>query len=226
MGSGLCTACKTGGLCGLKVASDASLTHDPFKTATVKEVEEVKIGPEEIPKSSRSCSVCHVANLMADCEEPPIVTDGEVLPSSDSPAPSGAIDLTGKWLLESIDGNMDQFMTDMGVGYMLRSVASGMNYGIGKAEHDIKQTGNIFQCTTSGVKNFTTKFAIGGGEQTLETQGGPELAIPEWADGGQAISIKMDKAIVKRSRPSQTEMLVETNVVATNLKVTQRFKLQ
>lgn len=170
---------------------------------------------------------------MTDCNDPPVDKKGEIDPFTATPAsqtkkgpppPSGAVNLTGKWTLTSIDGDMDKFLDGMGAGFMMKSVASAANYGVGRAVHNITHDGNSFECKIeSPIKSTTITFVIGNGSQKVEMPDGVVDATPSWVDKGKGVEMKTDKVIIKRTRPSENEYWSENTVVSTGQKVVQKF---
>jgi len=74
---------------------------------------------------------------------------------------------TGNWKLVKIDGDMDAFMKELGLGWMIRKAASTMNYGVGKSFNNIEHTGDTIKVENinPGGGEHVQKFRIDGTEQ-------------------------------------------------------------
>merc|ERR1719384_601996 len=77
---------------------------------------------------------------------------------------------------------------------MMRKVASGMNYGVGKTTHKITMVGDSFKLDkVVNGKSTKSEFAIGGGEQPMNLEGTDMKGTPVWDNG--AISLTTDKGL-------------------------------
>lgn len=92
------------------------------------------------------------------------------------------VDFNGRWLLNRIDGDFEAFLTDIGTSWMLRKMAKGVNYGVGKSIQDITIKGDEFTVITEGGPKVTTlTMHIGGGEEeSVGLDGEPVLVRVRW----------------------------------------------
>merc|ERR1712187_41023 len=88
---------------------------------------------------------------------------------------------------------MDQFMQDIGIGYMIRTAASAANYGIGSNKNTITHDGNRVKIEVSGMRSFVQMFTIGGGVQKAQTSEGIVDMTPTWMDSGKVVQTTAKK---------------------------------
>jgi len=78
------------------------------------------------------------------------------------------VNFSGTWRMSRVEGDMEQLMSDAGVGWILRKMAKSIGYGVGKAFQEIKQDGNDFTIThRNPVKNVEMSFRVGTGFQRM-----------------------------------------------------------
>lgn len=153
-----------------------------------------KIQPLTSIGKDRNCRTCYVPSL-TDCKDGSSVahevdTSAVAVTSMQVSAPSPpwrAANLSGTFVLEKIEGDMDVFLQDGGVGYMMRTAASTRSYGVGSSKHTIKHDGNRFTNQVDGVPSYLMEFTIGGGPQKVMTADGSAMLTPTWFDGGNGI---------------------------------------
>lgn len=104
---------------------------------------------------------------------------------------------TGNWKLVKIDGDMDAFMKELGLGWMIRKAASSMSYGIGKSFNIIEHTGDTIKVENQnpGGGAHVQKYRIDGTEQddVLPRENTAIKLVPTWEDvgGAPAIAIRV-----------------------------------
>ncbi|CAJ1387104.1 unnamed protein product [Effrenium voratum] len=102
--------------------------------------------------------------------------------------------LCGEWIMDTVEGDMEAVLKDLGVGYMKRTMMYGIGYGVNVMEFHINQEGSKVL--------ITGKTPLGDKEMTLETGGKPfdymdpttdELtqATAQWE--GEKLRLKTDK---------------------------------
>lgn len=117
---------------------------------------------------------------------------GNAKPQAPPKSVGSAVDFTGSWLNTRFEGDMDHFMTDMGVGYMVRTAASAAGYGVGKQVQKITQSGDSVTVEIKFPKEVKQSFHINAGEQPAVTLAGDECDLAAWwgEDGVLFISSK------------------------------------
>jgi len=93
-------------------------------------------------------------------------------------------DFSGRWLLTSLEGNFDEFLRDIGVSYLFRTMAKGFGYGVGKQLQDITQKEDEIKIVTEGGPRVICMTAkIGGGEfESLGLDGELNYVTLTWED--------------------------------------------
>lgn len=114
------------------------------------------------------------------------------------------MDLSGSWKLTRIDGDMDAFLKEVGVNWMMRSAAKAMNFGIGKMTNDIQMTEDsieIINWTPKG--NHKSFLKLDGTEQrnTDPMNGTGTVAQAQWVDSLDAISIESRCEVTGKEMP-------------------------
>eukprot|EP00440_Ansanella_granifera_P008364 gb/GFBE01009061.1/.p1 GENE.gb/GFBE01009061.1/~~gb/GFBE01009061.1/.p1 ORF type:complete len:267 (+),score=56.54 gb/GFBE01009061.1/:1-801(+) len=112
--------------------------------------------------------------------------------------PGGPPQLDGEFLLSEVQGDMDAFLTDMGIGWALRSLASTAGYGIGSERLRISQDGQKLSLQYIGMRPYTQTFEIGAGSQDCTGPSGPVVLTPLWDGGAVRIAVNQggeDKAV-------------------------------
>lgn len=101
------------------------------------------------------------------------------------------MDLSGSWVLARVEGDMDAWLKDIGVGWAMRAGAKAMKYGAGKMTNVIKMTGESMELTTWTPKGDHTSWLKLDGTESRNTDpmdGRSMLAVARW-EGQDAISI-------------------------------------
>lgn len=100
--------------------------------------------------------------------------------SSKAEAPT---DFGGSWLCVDVTGNMEAFLTDMGLSSVLQEAAKSANYGSGRQVQNIAQVGDTFIIQNILKTPVTMRFQAGGGvQQSVDQEGRPIHINPWWDD--------------------------------------------
>lgn len=98
-------------------------------------------------------------------------------------------DFSGKWLCVQIHGDMEVFLSDMGLSDESIAAARNTNFGIGEQLQHIVQHGNDFEVENSFGSSIKMKFKVGSGEQvTVDRANRPIIVDPIW--DGAVLAIK------------------------------------
>jgi len=84
---------------------------------------------------------------------------------------------------------MDAFMMDMGAGAVMRTMAEGLNFGVGLQHITITQDGDHLKLAYTGGREFEQNLLVGGGMQDSSTAAGPARITPSWVDGALRLNI-------------------------------------
>jgi len=109
-------------------------------------------------------------------------------PPGSAACPSSAppVDVSGRWVLNRVEGDFDGLMADAGVSWATRRLAKSFNYGAGLVSQTIEQEGDsvviVFQ-NGPGQAAHTMRLSVGGGRQSTDNEDGTRVAIePVWQD--------------------------------------------
>eukprot|EP00928_Gymnodinium_smaydae_P048900 TRINITY_DN32763_c0_g1_i1.p1 TRINITY_DN32763_c0_g1~~TRINITY_DN32763_c0_g1_i1.p1 ORF type:complete len:351 (+),score=75.92 TRINITY_DN32763_c0_g1_i1:50-1102(+) len=91
-------------------------------------------------------------------------------------------DFTGTWVLSHIEGDMEALMLDAGVGWTVRKLARGANYGVGVLAQQIRHHDDDLDVDfRTGIGTYRLVVKIGGGLQdTIYEDGRPVKLLPHW----------------------------------------------
>jgi hypothetical protein len=92
-------------------------------------------------------------------------------------------DFSGSWTCTKVTGDMEQFLTDMGLSAPLRKAAGAANYGAGRQFQNIAQVGDSFVVQNILKAPVTMRFHAGAGLQTSVDQEGKPIIIEPYWDG-------------------------------------------
>lgn len=99
-----------------------------------------------------------------------------------------AADFSGSWRCDRVSGNMEAFLTDMGLEMSLRKAAATANYGAGVQVQNIHQVGDFFEVENILRTPVTMQFRVGDGDQhTVDQVGKPIVVNPRWE--GSALNV-------------------------------------
>jgi len=105
---------------------------------------------------------------------------GSVRASSSATAPE---DFSGSWICTKVTGDMEKFLTDMGLDENLRKAAGAADYGAGRQYQNIAQVGDSFVVQNILKAPVTMRFHAGAGIQTSVDQEGKSILIDPYWDG-------------------------------------------
>lgn len=99
-------------------------------------------------------------------------------------------DFSGRWLLTSLEGDFDEFLSDIGVGFLLRRMAKSFGYGVGRQVQDISMDDDDVTITTEGGPKVLSMTArIGGGQfESVGLDGEKNFVTLSW----QGLSLQTD----------------------------------
>merc|ERR1712241_1590506 len=124
---------------------------------------------------------------------------------------SGPTDFSGTWKLTGITGDVDKFLGEMGVGWMKRKAAQSMGYGKGKLTQTITMQGEKMTVEVSGgQKSGTMRLIIGGGDQTIESNGKKITVNPIWE--GDAVVTTTGKGVTSKRWMKGNTMWLERRI--------------
>lgn len=90
-------------------------------------------------------------------------------------------DFSGSWVVASVTGDMEAFLTDMGLSEQLRGAAKTARYGVDKQVQNIAQSGDTFVVQNILRAPVTMQFRVGAGMQrSLDQEGKTILIDPTW----------------------------------------------
>lgn len=114
--------------------------------------------------------------------------------------------LSGNWMLHHTEGDPDSFLSEMGMGFLFRTGASALNYGVGKATAEISQTGDDFDIhrLTADGREFNQIFTVGAGEQTSRSDIGTAKYMITWKYG----ALHLDATIIKTQKTCTIDIYV------------------
>lgn len=114
----------------------------------------------------------------------------------------GPWDFGGSWICTAVSGNMEAFLSDMGLSDQLRQAAASARYGVGRQVQNIAQVGDSFVIQNILKAPVTMRFRVGGGSQgSLDQEGKPIVIEPRWDETG---------ALVVTSKRESGELIAHT----------------
>lgn len=91
------------------------------------------------------------------------------------------VDLSGDWVLDRVEGRIEDLMTESGVSWSLRKLAQAANYGAGVVHQVIKHDGDKFAVEFQNLTSATTSVQVGTAKQETSAEDGtPILASAHW----------------------------------------------
>mmetsp|Transcript_147075 Transcript_147075/g.268099 ORF Transcript_147075/g.268099 Transcript_147075/m.268099 type:complete len:373 (-) Transcript_147075:52-1170(-) len=106
-------------------------------------------------------------------------------------------DFNGKWLMTAYEGDADQFMCDVGIGWAVRTQAISEEMGAHKMNsefmHDLTKNTLAYVNTSADGKKTPIKLKINGKQQLYVADGVKIWATPMWTEGGQKIKVVAKK---------------------------------
>lgn len=138
----------------------------------------------------------------ADTTAPSMLSPNGKLNGSSSGSSNGHWDFGGSWICTGVSGNMEAFLTDMGLNEQLRSAAATARYGVGRQVQNIAQVGDSFVIQNILKAPVTMRFRVGAGVQnSLDQEGKPIVIEPRWDETG---------ALHVTSKRENGEMIAQT----------------
>jgi len=92
-------------------------------------------------------------------------------------------DFNGRWWMHSVEGAIDELLTESGVGWALLQVTKRARYGAGMLNHNITHKGDTITIDHWGcpLPTGTTSFKVGGGAQRTYQEDNILVIIdPKW----------------------------------------------
>eukprot|EP00929_Paragymnodinium_shiwhaense_P031813 TRINITY_DN17747_c0_g1_i2.p1 TRINITY_DN17747_c0_g1~~TRINITY_DN17747_c0_g1_i2.p1 ORF type:complete len:209 (+),score=34.03 TRINITY_DN17747_c0_g1_i2:500-1126(+) len=131
---------------------------------------------------------------------------------------SDRVDLSGNWVLDRIDGPMEELMADAGVPWAIRKMARAGNYGVGLLGQNIVQNGDDIIIEFKHFQTITCKFRVGVAEcETLGEENLAQVITGRWEGSSLWIEgvFKGGAALQKNRRYLEDgEMVQETHALA------------
>ena len=86
--------------------------------------------------------------------------------AKEAPVPLAAMpNFSGEWSLLKVEGNFDEYLKSMGVGYMSRSMAKTMGYGVKKVHQTVEHEGDKLKITQTNPKGTKVFNLLTNGEE-------------------------------------------------------------
>lgn len=152
----------------------SAVTRKPGKVLSreaIVEVDEVEVSPRGYIQTD------HGVKFAAAAEVQDVLLHQHGLQQG----PDARCDFNGWWRCVQINGNMRDFLRDMGLSEELLDDASTRNYGIGEQVQHIVQTGNLFEVENFLIDPVRMQFTVGQGEQlTVDRGNRPIIVDPHW----------------------------------------------
>jgi len=120
----------------------------------------------------------------------------EVAPPEVVDTPPARPELSGRWKLSRVEGDMEQKLKDEGLNWAIRKIVKGMNYGAGQAFQVISLSGNSVQITDEIPTQQPRTMAFVVGQDWKEVAGfscaadAPPDAKAKAGKAGQAVLLK------------------------------------
>merc|ERR1712039_219821 len=104
----------------------------------------------------------------------------------------------GTWALVRIEGDMDTWMADFGNGWLLRSAAKLIGYGVGRVETQCQQDGDDLMfsrvmCDPSKSEKSQHRFTVGQGTSRFLGDWGWGVSTSVWEGNGLRQNIKAEE---------------------------------
>jgi hypothetical protein len=141
-----------------------------------------------------------------------IADQGSLSPSSQKAASlPKKMNLSGMWTCTRVEGNIDGFLAEIGVNWLLRRTARAFGWGVGVLTNSIKHNGDYIEIVQRSPKgSFTSKFRLDGTEQHTHDplEGRPITSLPKWEQGFQAIFTESRRSDTGLELPTTRRYLV------------------
>lgn len=114
-------------------------------------------------------------------------------------APKVEVSLEGRWLMSKVEGDIDAFLQETGIGLVSRSFLQALNHGVNTQGLELRIRGNIVDFDLSGVSPVQYSWALDGEWQAFVGANGPASVKPAWGPDG--ISLFVECADVNGQNP-------------------------
>lgn len=104
-------------------------------------------------------------------------------------------DFTGEWVMVRYEGDMNEFMKEMGVTWAFRKAAGAVGYGVNKTFHSIVGNDERLHMTTKNPKGtFVKDLRVDGTEQddVDPVHNKPIKIIPYWEALGNRVNLTIE----------------------------------
>ena len=85
--------------------------------------------------------------------------------SKEAPVTPAMPNFSGEWTLLKVEGNFDEYLKSMGVGYMSRSMAKTMGYGVKKVHQTVEHEEDKLKITQTNPKGTKVFNLLTNGEE-------------------------------------------------------------
>ena len=85
--------------------------------------------------------------------------------AKEAPVPPAMPNFSGEWTLLKVEGNFDEYLKSMGVGYMMRSMAKTMGYGVKKVHQTVEHEEDKLKITQTNPKGTKVFNLLTNGEE-------------------------------------------------------------
>jgi len=93
------------------------------------------------------------------------------------------VDFGGSWVCVQVVGDMEAFLSDMGLTAELKQAARDARYGVGRQVQNVAQLGDDFVIQNIFGVVVEMRFRVGAGVQESDDQEGKQILIDPWWDG-------------------------------------------
>lgn len=100
----------------------------------------------------------------------------------------GLSSLTGRWMMHKVEGDVNAFLGETGIGWLSRTIASAAGHGVGQYTTNFRIDGNIIDVVENKSVEVKYSWKIGGGWQQFEGQAGPAMVDPFWEFDGVSVT--------------------------------------
>merc|ERR1712046_354538 len=103
----------------------------------------------------------------------PQIPNGQAANAKENPKKmkNGHPDFSGMWICKDVNGDVDTFLTDMGMGYVKRNAAKAYGYGVGKSTQNIIQNGSHFRVQAKDFSSQTSQYEADGKDYLVGRDG-------------------------------------------------------
>jgi len=138
----------------------------------------------------------------------PVEAPAEVQAPPGAAAPPEVPDHRGDWVVARVAGDWDEFLKEVGFGWLKRKALQKLGYGVNSIRMQVGQEGDDFDITNIALKSTSMKFRVGRGEQPATSmEGDPIVLDPFWTgDGGQVLECK-NKSSDGKELPSRRQYM-------------------